>query len=159
MSVSINSFGDLRKLIFHNAAMTFGARLREAREALSLSQQDVDERLAVSRAAVSQWENDATFPDMDKIATLGDLLYAEPCWLVFGVHSSQSVSITKTIVRDAATFILQRAAADELPSDPESLGKIIGTTAEGWALARRQAINELSDDGTQPLPLPQEMEN
>lgn len=44
--------------------MTLGNRLFHARKSVGLSQEDVAEKLGVSRQTVSKWETDETLPDI-----------------------------------------------------------------------------------------------
>lgn len=54
--------------------MPFNENLYKARKALGLSQDDLAEKIGVSRQAVSKWEcNDAT-PDLQKLSALSDVL-------------------------------------------------------------------------------------
>ena len=47
--------------------MTLGERLTELRKKQNLSQEDVAEKLNVTRQTVSKWELDQSTPDFDKI--------------------------------------------------------------------------------------------
>lgn len=53
--------------------MSFGENLQYLRAEESITQEDLAERLAVSRQTVSKWEADASFPEMDKLLTLCDM--------------------------------------------------------------------------------------
>lgn len=63
-------------------------RIRAAREAAGLSQEDVARAVGVSRAAVAQWELEKpekrTSPTMDKMEALARVLNVNPLWLAFG---------------------------------------------------------------------------
>lgn len=65
--------------------MTLGQRIHELRTAAGLSQEQLAERLDVSRQAVSKWELDTSSPDLDRLVLLGHL---------FGVSLDQLVSGT-----------------------------------------------------------------
>ena len=56
--------------------MTLGERLARLRAQAGLSQDDLAERLDVSRQSVSKWENNVSVPDLDKLVKLGAL---PPC--------------------------------------------------------------------------------
>jgi len=58
--------------------MTVGEKIRAARKAKRMSQQEVATATGVSRAAVSQWENDDAQPEPAKIPGLADLLGVDP---------------------------------------------------------------------------------
>lgn len=53
--------------------MNLGERLYELRKAKNLTQDDVAEKLNVSRQTVSKWETDQSTPDFDKIVPLCEL--------------------------------------------------------------------------------------
>ena len=50
--------------------MTLGERLTELRKKANLSQEDIAEKIGVSRQTVSKWELDQSLPDFDKILPL-----------------------------------------------------------------------------------------
>ena len=53
--------------------MTLGRRIQELRKALGLSQEELGERLGISRQAISKWEGDQTIPELDKLIALSRL--------------------------------------------------------------------------------------
>lgn len=53
--------------------MTLGQRIHTLRSAAGLSQEQLAERLDVSRQAISKWELDTSAPDLDKLVLLGNL--------------------------------------------------------------------------------------
>ena len=53
--------------------MTCGERIRQEREKRRMSQEDLAERLEVSRQAVSKWESDASRPTKEKRERLSEL--------------------------------------------------------------------------------------
>lgn len=53
--------------------MTLGQRIHALRSAAGLSQEQLAERLNVSRQAISKWELDTSAPDLDKLVLLGNL--------------------------------------------------------------------------------------
>lgn len=54
--------------------LTFGQKLKEARKKAGLTQEQLAEKLAVSRQAVTKWENDKGLPDVDNWKTLSQVL-------------------------------------------------------------------------------------
>ena len=50
--------------------MTLGERLTELRKKKNLSQEEVAEKLNVTRQTVSKWELDQSTPDFDKIVPI-----------------------------------------------------------------------------------------
>ena len=53
--------------------MELGKRLKEYRNRLGITQDDLAEKLYVSRQTVSAWENDKTYPDIHSLLMLSDL--------------------------------------------------------------------------------------
>lgn len=54
--------------------MTLGGKLKEARKQVGLSQEQLAEKLGISRSAVAKWETDAGMPDIDNLKILSQLL-------------------------------------------------------------------------------------
>ena len=54
--------------------MSIGNKLAEARKRQNLTQEQLAERLGVTRQAVSRWESDAAYPETDKIVRMARLL-------------------------------------------------------------------------------------
>lgn len=50
--------------------MKFGDKLQSLRKASGLSQEQLADKLNVSRQAVSKWESNAAYPEMDKLVTM-----------------------------------------------------------------------------------------
>ena len=54
--------------------MTLGEKLKEARKQAGLSQEQLSEKLNISRSAVAKWETDKGIPDVDNLKALSQLL-------------------------------------------------------------------------------------
>ena len=54
--------------------MTLGEKLKEARKQAGLSQEQLSEKLGVSRSAVAKWETDNGIPDVDNLKVISRLL-------------------------------------------------------------------------------------
>ena len=54
--------------------MTLGEKLKEARKQAGLSQEQLSEKLGVSRSAIAKWEADNGIPDVDNLKALSKLL-------------------------------------------------------------------------------------
>lgn len=50
-----------------------GTKIKDARTAAQLTQEQVAEALGISRQTVSNWENDRTYPDIGSVVKLSDL--------------------------------------------------------------------------------------
>ena len=62
--------------------MTLGQRLQKARKEAGLSQEELAEQLGVSRQAVSKWENDSGYPEMEKMIRLSQIYQVSLDYLV-----------------------------------------------------------------------------
>ncbi len=69
--VSLNRFmiGYVRRSI----EMTIAEKIKESRLKLGLTQQEVSEKLFVTRQTISNWENNRSTPDIDTLIKLSDL--------------------------------------------------------------------------------------
>lgn len=54
--------------------MTLGEKLKETRKQAGISQEQLSEKLGVSRSAVAKWETDNGIPDIDNLKVLSKLL-------------------------------------------------------------------------------------
>lgn len=54
--------------------MSLGNKLAEARRAQNLTQEQLAEKLEVTRQAVSRWESGAAYPETDKIVRMAQIL-------------------------------------------------------------------------------------
>ena len=62
--------------------MSMGSKLAEARRKNNLTQEQLAERLGVTRQAVSRWESDTAYPETDKIVRMSRLLGVSCDWLL-----------------------------------------------------------------------------
>ncbi|MDY4191508.1 MAG: helix-turn-helix transcriptional regulator [Oscillospiraceae bacterium] len=53
--------------------MTFGERIKALRKERGMTQEELAERLSVTRQTVSKWEQGTTQPDLDRVLELGRL--------------------------------------------------------------------------------------
>ena len=53
--------------------MNLGTQIRKYRTELSLSQDELAEKLFVSRQSISNWENDKTYPDIKSLLLLSEV--------------------------------------------------------------------------------------
>jgi transcriptional regulator with XRE-family HTH domain len=73
---------------------TFGKRLASLRKQKRWTQEEVAEKLKVSGQAVSKWENDASFPDLDMVVAIADLFQVSTDYLL-GKVAAPVVSVSK----------------------------------------------------------------
>jgi transcriptional regulator with XRE-family HTH domain len=70
-----------------------GQRIKEAREALGISQEQLAARLGIAFQSVQQWEAGKTTPRATRMRKLATVLGKTPTWLQFGVGSTSSKNI------------------------------------------------------------------
>lgn len=72
--------------------MTLGEKLKEARKQAGLSQEQLAEKLGISRSAVAKWETDKGLPDVDNLKALSGLLSVSIDYLLDdGQHMDKSI--------------------------------------------------------------------
>ena len=76
--------------------MTFGEKIKEARKQCSLSQEQLSEKMAVSRSAVAKWETDKGIPDIENLKLLSKLLGVSIDYLL---DNNESVDVS--VIREA----------------------------------------------------------
>lgn len=64
--------------------MSLGERIRERRKAKRLTLQQVGDTFGINRASVSDWENNKTRPDLDRLVELARMLGTSTDFLLTG---------------------------------------------------------------------------
>ena len=77
--------------------MTFGENLQFLRKRASMTQEDLAERMEVSRQSVSKWESNAAYPEMDAILRLCELFHCDMDTLLRG-------DVSRRFGKDAAAY-------------------------------------------------------
>ena len=62
--------------------MTLGEKIKEARKQCGLSQEQLAEKMAVSRSAIAKWEANNGLPDVDNLKALAQLLNVSADYLL-----------------------------------------------------------------------------
>jgi DNA-binding XRE family transcriptional regulator len=62
--------------------MTFGGKLQLLRKQRNMSQEELAEKLEVSRSAVSRWETDQSIPELNKLLAISELFSASLDYLL-----------------------------------------------------------------------------
>lgn len=62
--------------------MSFGTKLQDLRREKRISQEELAERLNVSRQAISRWENDKGYPEVDKLIQMSELFEVSIDYLI-----------------------------------------------------------------------------
>ena len=73
--------------------MTFGEKLKEARKEAGLSQEQVAEKMNVSRSAIAKWETDKGMPDINNLKVISQLLNVSVDYLL---DDNEKISFNET---------------------------------------------------------------
>lgn len=97
--------------------MNIGERIYELRKAKGLSQEELAEKLGVSRQSVSKWESGNVMPDIDKAVAMSELFGVTTDYLLTGKQQTaetENTGIEEIFVGSAeAQPQAENAAADE----------------------------------------------
>lgn len=74
--------------------MELSERIAQVRKQAGLSQEQLGEKLGVSRQAVSKWESGQTNPDISYITAMCQLFNVSSDWLLFGEYCDPAVTPT-----------------------------------------------------------------
>lgn len=77
--------------------MTFGERFKEARAKAGFTQDELAQRLAVSRSAVAKWESDRGMPDVTNLKMIADVLGVNVDYLLDD-GKALNLSVTKKAI-------------------------------------------------------------
>ncbi len=78
--------------------MSLGDKLLDLRKKAGLSQEDVADKLEVSRQTVSKWETDQTVPELIKVKLLSKLYNVSYDYLISGSNLSGDITSIEMIV-------------------------------------------------------------
>ncbi len=92
--------------------MSLGENIYNLRKAKNLSQEELAEKLEVSRQSVSKWETDAAVPDLDKLIKLSDLfgvtldcLVGRTTGVAFTPATAQQTPLKTTSAEDVVRIV------------------------------------------------------
>ncbi len=72
--------------------MNIGERIYELRRKNSMSQEDLAEKMNVSRQSISKWESNQSVPEVEKIVQLSNILNVSTDWILKGENSKKQTS-------------------------------------------------------------------
>ena len=89
-------------------AVEIGKRIKEHRAALGMSQDDLAQRVYVSRQTISSWENAKTYPDVQSLLLLSEIFGTSVDALIKGDVETMNETIDRdvTIMRRLACVML-----------------------------------------------------
>ena len=94
--------------------MTLGEKIRQARRKCGLSQEQLAEKLAVSRSAIAKWETDKGLPDVGNLKMLARLLGVSVDYLLDDGQGADSSVIRERYDLDAYGYGCARIKKDRL---------------------------------------------
>lgn len=129
--------------------MTMGQRIAEQRKKLGLSQEELGERLEVSRQAVSKWESDGAVPDVNKLIGMSKLFSVSVGWLL-GVEEQpdqpEEEGFTENQLRMIEGIISRYQTKPEPARQSGTFGKILIICAIAVAVIMAAvALNRIGD--------------
>jgi len=72
--------------------LNIGERIYELRRKNSMSQEDLAEKMNVSRQSISKWESSQSVPEVEKIIQLSNILNVSTDWILKGENSKKQTS-------------------------------------------------------------------
>lgn len=76
--------------------MTLGEKIKEARKQCGLTQEQLAEKMLLSRSAIAKWESDKGLPDVENLKTLARLLNVSVDYLL-----GNGETVTDFVIREA----------------------------------------------------------
>ena len=81
-------------------SVNFGAQIKNLRRAQSLTQEEMGDKLGVSRQAVSNWENDRNLPDIEMLLKIRETFGISLDELITGENTMNNM--TEKLIRDGS---------------------------------------------------------
>lgn len=78
--------------------MNIADRIQSLRKIKGVSQEELADKIGVSRQAVSKWESEQSTPDIEKVILLSDYFDVTTDYLLKGIESVENVKTKKNIV-------------------------------------------------------------
>ncbi len=72
--------------------MNIGERIYELRRKNSMSQEDLAEKMNVSRQSISKWESSQSVPEVERIIQLSNIFNVSTDWILKGENSKKQTS-------------------------------------------------------------------
>lgn len=103
--------------------LTFGQKLKDARKKAGLTQEQLAEKLAVSRQAVTKWESDKGLPDVENWKTLSKVLNVSIDYLLDN-GEQLDLSVTREEITVSGGIIKRTAQKDNIVLEKFKGGEI-----------------------------------
>lgn len=94
--------------------MTFGEKFKSKRKRAGLSQEQIADKIGVSRAAIAKWETDRGMPDIDNLIRISEIFETSTDYFLkddetVGVNSQKKNISIKNVIIASLTFCLLAA--------------------------------------------------
>jgi transcriptional regulator with XRE-family HTH domain len=103
-------------------AVIFGEKLRNHRKVLSLTQEEVADKIGVSGQAVSKWENGECLPDCYNLKLLGEIYNVSLDILLETENISDNNRVTEKIKQLATEYVWNKMSRDQREEAHKELG-------------------------------------
>ena len=103
--------------------MTIGSNIKKLRVARGLTQDQLAERLFVTRQTISSWERSASHPSLEQLEAIAAALGEDVMTLLYGPKPKYRPSRKRVILALAATAL--------------ELGAVVPPQVEGWVMRRK----------------------
>ena len=91
--------------------MEIGNKIAKVRKEMNLTQEQLAERMQVTRQTVSRWESQTVYPEMEKIVMLSEILGVSCDYLLHdNMEADAGRSSRKTVSKPVVTRLLREAA-------------------------------------------------
>ena len=77
--------------------MTLGEKIRKLRSDIGLTQEQLANKLGVSRQAITKWESDKGMPDIDNLKAIGKLLNVTVDYLIDDIQNIDNIVLKEDI--------------------------------------------------------------
>lgn len=119
--------------------MDLGSRIKKLRKENNLSQEQLAEKLNVSRQAISKWESNKAYPDIDNLILLRDIFNVTLDDLIIGGNDTKNENINESFDSSGDTKwynlkLSNVAKAGEEEEDELEINLILGGSMVGIAI-------------------------
>jgi len=114
------------------SVMNIADRIQNLRKAKGISQEELADKVGVSRQAVSKWESEQSIPDIDKVIIMSDYFDVTTDYLLRGIENEKQVNETPAnanifaIVATALNFIGLIMASAVWYEEQSAMAVVIG---------------------------------
>lgn len=92
--------------------MTLGEKIRNARRRCGLSQEQLAEKMSVSRSAIAKWETDKGLPDVGNLKILARMLRVSVDWLL-----DEMEEVAESVIREPYHLIAYGSGCKKVRKD------------------------------------------